>query len=229
MSPTGAHAAVGGVGEPARLAQRDRPSPTADEGWSGAARRPRAAVPATPRPWPQRTGRVEPASCRVGRKSGTAVVTPHLTIMPWRSSVRDRHSSACQCRVLTSHRVIDFGIAHAWDGTQLTHAGASLGTPGFIDPEQVRGLPARSPADVFALGGVVAFASTGQPPFGEGPPSRCSTAWCTNRPTWPVCRSSCAISCRRAWPSNRSADPPQRRSSNGVLYLTPSGVLCGRL
>ncbi|MBP2336118.1 hypothetical protein JOF41_002296 [Saccharothrix coeruleofusca] len=66
-------------------------------------------------------------------------------------------------------RIIDFGIARALDRTQLTRTGTGVGTPGFIAPEQVRGLPAGPEADVFALGGVLAYAATGRPPFGDGP------------------------------------------------------------
>lgn len=65
-------------------------------------------------------------------------------------------------------RVIDFGIAHAIGTSTLTHAGARVGTPGFIAPEQVVGDPVGPAADVFALGAVLVHAATGHLPFGEG-------------------------------------------------------------
>lgn len=65
-------------------------------------------------------------------------------------------------------RVIDFGIAHAIGTSGLTHAGARVGTPGFISPEQVIGDPVGPTADVFALGAVLVYAATGHLPFGEG-------------------------------------------------------------
>ncbi|MEX5710508.1 PASTA domain-containing protein [Parafrankia sp. FMc6] len=65
--------------------------------------------------------------------------------------------------------VIDFGIAHALDGTtQLSRT--STGTPAFMAPEQARGEGVGPAADVFAWGGVVVFAATGRPPFGTGRP-----------------------------------------------------------
>ncbi|MGX1032934.1 protein kinase domain-containing protein [Streptomyces sp. SAI-097] len=66
-------------------------------------------------------------------------------------------------------RVIDFGIARAAGDLGLTEAGAMIGTPGFMAPEQVAGDDAGPAADVFALGAVLAFAATGEQPFGSGP------------------------------------------------------------
>ncbi|WP_119288405.1 serine/threonine-protein kinase [Streptomyces sp. YIM 130001] len=67
-------------------------------------------------------------------------------------------------------RVIDFGIAQALEGTVLTGEGTSIGTPGFMSPEQVEGGELGPSSDVFALGAVLAFAATGHEPFGQGPP-----------------------------------------------------------
>ncbi|MGI5454997.1 bifunctional serine/threonine-protein kinase/ABC transporter substrate-binding protein [Streptomyces sp. CA-249302] len=71
---------------------------------------------------------------------------------------------------LDGPRLIDFGIARAADDTALTASGLVVGTPGFLAPEQAQGQPATSAGDVFALGCVLAYASTGAPPFGTGTP-----------------------------------------------------------
>ena len=73
----------------------------------------------------------------------------------------------------TGPRVIDFGIVRAADlGAGLTRAGVHLGTPAFMAPEQFEdGAELTAAADVFAWGGVVAYAGTGRLPFGEGPVS----------------------------------------------------------
>lgn len=68
----------------------------------------------------------------------------------------------------TGPKVIDFGIAQAVDATVLTRTGITVGSPGFMAPEQVLGQAAQ-PADVFAWGLTVAYAATGQSPFGVGP------------------------------------------------------------
>ncbi|WP_089099587.1 serine/threonine-protein kinase [Streptomyces hyaluromycini] len=62
--------------------------------------------------------------------------------------------------------LIDFGIARATDGTaSLTSSGVSIGSPGYMSPEQILGKGATGAADVFSLGAVLAYAANGAPPF----------------------------------------------------------------
>ncbi|ARF56179.1 serine/threonine-protein kinase [Streptomyces gilvosporeus] len=65
-------------------------------------------------------------------------------------------------------RVIDFGIARALEAVAdgMTRTGATLGSPGFMAPEQVRGEPIGPACDVFCLGSVLMYAATGRQPFG---------------------------------------------------------------
>jgi hypothetical protein len=68
--------------------------------------------------------------------------------------------------------VIDFGISRATQGvTQLTSAGMTIGTPGYMSPEQAQVLPVGPASDVFSLGCVLAYAATGTPPFGGENPA----------------------------------------------------------
>ncbi|MFI0506410.1 protein kinase [Streptomyces albogriseolus] len=62
--------------------------------------------------------------------------------------------------------LIDFGIARATDSTaSLTSTGVSIGSPGYMSPEQILGKGVTGAADVFSLGAVLAYAATGAPPF----------------------------------------------------------------
>ena len=62
--------------------------------------------------------------------------------------------------------LIDFGIARATDGTaSLTSTGVSVGSPGYMSPEQILGKGITGAADVFSLGAALAYAATGEPPF----------------------------------------------------------------
>ena len=65
-------------------------------------------------------------------------------------------------------RVIDFGISRAVESTALTQAGLVIGSPGYMSPEQAMGHEVGPPSDIFSLGTVLAFAATGQGPFGTG-------------------------------------------------------------
>jgi len=65
-------------------------------------------------------------------------------------------------------RVIDFGISRAAEASTLTHTGLVVGSAGFMSPEQAEGRETGPPSDVFSLGAVLAFAATGEGPFGTG-------------------------------------------------------------
>jgi hypothetical protein len=64
-------------------------------------------------------------------------------------------------------RVIDFGIARA-EASTVTRTGLVFGSPGFMSPQQAEGGEVGPASDVFSLGTVLAFAATGEGPFGTG-------------------------------------------------------------
>jgi hypothetical protein len=65
--------------------------------------------------------------------------------------------------------LIDFGLARVAEDDRITRTGWLLGTPGYLAPEVLYGHEPTTAADVHAWAATVAFAGTGQPPFGRGP------------------------------------------------------------
>ncbi|HWG25759.1 serine/threonine-protein kinase [Actinospica sp.] len=66
-------------------------------------------------------------------------------------------------------RVVDFGIARTADATTLSVSGWTMGTPGYMAPEQIADPRSVGPAvDVFALGAVLVFATTALSPYSGG-------------------------------------------------------------
>jgi serine/threonine protein kinase len=64
-------------------------------------------------------------------------------------------------------KVIDFGIAQTLDSTAVTKTGTTIGSAGYMAPEQIMGR-AGPPVDVFAWAVTIGFAASGRPPFGTG-------------------------------------------------------------
>ncbi|MFO0555582.1 MAG: serine/threonine-protein kinase [Polyangiaceae bacterium] len=63
-------------------------------------------------------------------------------------------------------KLLDFGVVRTPRvELALTQAGAMVGTPAFMAPEQARGDPVGPPSDVFALGALLFACLTGKSPF----------------------------------------------------------------
>ena len=63
-----------------------------------------------------------------------------------------------------SVKVADFGIAHV-DQSQLTQVGSVLGTPAYMSPEQILGMPVDGRSDLFSVGVILYQFLTGERPF----------------------------------------------------------------
>jgi tRNA A-37 threonylcarbamoyl transferase component Bud32 len=78
--------------------------------------------------------------------------------------------------------VTDFGIAALEGDPTLTVTGALIGTPAYMAPEQVRGLPATPLSDMWSLGATLYSAVEGRPPFGATSPEAALIAVATEQP-----------------------------------------------
>lgn len=61
--------------------------------------------------------------------------------------------------------VIDFGISVATDSTTITRPGDVVGTLRYMAPEALHGRPVTRLADIYSLGALAVFATTGLPPY----------------------------------------------------------------
>lgn len=62
-------------------------------------------------------------------------------------------------------RLLDFGLAAVQGGERLTIAGSTLGTIGYMSPEQIEGKAMDQRSDIFSLGVVLYEMLAGLPPF----------------------------------------------------------------
>ncbi len=67
-------------------------------------------------------------------------------------------------------KVLDFGVSVLQEAVALTKTGVFVGTTSWLSPEQVRGQTVASASDVFNLGLLLVYASTGEHAFGDGRP-----------------------------------------------------------
>ena len=61
-------------------------------------------------------------------------------------------------------KVADFGIAHI-ESSNMTQAGTVMGTPSYMSPEQIMGLPVDGRSDLFSCGVILYQFLTGERPF----------------------------------------------------------------
>ncbi len=135
-------------------------------------------------------------------------------------------------------RVTDFGLAKRSSvDSQLTATGQVVGTPAYMSPEQARDSKEVGPAsDVYALGAILYFMLTGQPPFhaesvtdllikvvmeAPVPPSQL-------QPGIPADVEALCLQCLAKLPADRFADADGLMDALAPIadqYLTPSANL----
>ena len=80
-------------------------------------------------------------------------------------SHRDVKSANIMLTRAAQVKIMDFGLAHVGDRSQLTKTGSTLGTPAYMSPEQALGKSADRRSDIWSLGVVIYEMVTGRLPF----------------------------------------------------------------
>ncbi|MEU1075847.1 MULTISPECIES: serine/threonine-protein kinase [unclassified Streptomyces] len=135
------------------------------------------ADPEGPRPWLATAYIPGPSLQRAVQKSGPfpersvralgAALVEALTAIHGASLIHRDLKPANVLLAQDGPRVIDFGISRLCEHSGLTLTGTTIGSPGYMSPEQIQGLRVEPSTDVFSLGSVLAYAATGTSPFGE--------------------------------------------------------------
>ncbi|HEY1702747.1 MAG TPA: protein kinase [Trebonia sp.] len=118
--------------------------------------------------------------------------------------------------------VIDFGIAQVTDSISITQTGLAVGSPGYMAPEQVTGR-AGAEADIFTWALVVAYAASGQPPFGTGPTAAILHRITSSRPDVSAIPSQLRSLVKRAI----AKDPQRRPAAADLLRELPPAAWAG--
>ncbi|WP_158647565.1 serine/threonine-protein kinase [Actinoplanes sp. ATCC 53533] len=119
--------------------------------------------------------------------------------------------------LLGTDRVVltDFGIAAIDDATALTATGQMVGSPAYLAPERINGLPATAATDLWAVGVTLYAAVTGRSPFQRDDTQATFAAILTSRPTPPAHAG-------RLWPVIKDLlvkDPARRLTTERARQL----------
>ncbi len=113
-------------------------------------------------------GRLPPArACAVAYQILSALETAHRAGIVHRDVKPDNVFLVSTAGHEDFVKLLDFGIAKlaSEDSMKLTDASTILGTPSFMAPEQVRGVPVDHRADLYAVGATMYLALTGRLPI----------------------------------------------------------------
>jgi len=83
-------------------------------------------------------------------------------------------------------KLMDFGIARSGDESTLTMTGTTLGSLGYMSPEQVKGEPTDARSDLYSVGISLYEMATGRRPFRESSDYSIMAAQVNQPPTPPI-------------------------------------------
>ena len=123
-------------------------------------------------------------------------------------------------------KLMDFGIARFLDEVQVTMTGALVGSPAFMSPEQAKEMPLDPRSDLFSLGTVLFYLTTGCLPFsGSNPSLILKNVIEGNRPTVTELCPSVSSGLSDVIEGLMATDPSERFQSAGEVERALLGAL----
>ncbi|MFC1500728.1 protein kinase [Candidatus Zixiibacteriota bacterium] len=123
-------------------------------------------------------------------------------------------------------KMMDFGLVHLEDRSQLTRTGTMMGTISYVSPEQVSGQPVDRRSDLFSLGVVLHEMVTGKLPFQGTSEAEILYAIINNAPPSPsIIRDDMPEQVESIISKMLEKDPEQRYQSCAKLVADLKGAL----
>ncbi|MFV1949664.1 MAG: serine/threonine protein kinase [Anaerolineales bacterium] len=115
--------------------------------------------------------------------------------------------------------IVDFGLAWLDETTSITATGLILGTPRYMSPEQIRGIPVDRRTDLYSLAVILYEMLSGKAPF-DNPNNNAVLLQKLHTPPSPITELNPAIpaAVERALAVGLAVEPENRFASGGELY-----------
>lgn len=122
-------------------------------------------------------------------------------------------------------KLMDFGLARALGGPNLTQRGVIVGTPAYLPPEQALGKRSDTRSDLYSLGCVLYEMATGKPPFHGDEPVKVIFSHINDLPIMPrKLAPEIPAALEQVILKLLAKDPDQRYQSAGELFQALKSV-----
>jgi len=125
-------------------------------------------------------------------------------------------------------KLMDFGLARALGGPNLTQRGVIIGTPAYLPPEQALGKRSDTRSDLYSLGCVLYEMVTGRPPFHGDDPVKVIFSHINDLPMMPrKLAPEIPTALEQVILKLLAKDPDQRYQSAGEFFQALKSVIEG--
>ncbi|HEX2650767.1 MAG TPA: serine/threonine-protein kinase [Burkholderiales bacterium] len=127
-------------------------------------------------------------------------------------------------------KLTDFGVARMTDGPtgEATRMGKQIGTPSYMSPEQIQGVPLDRRSDVFSAGIIFYQFLTGKKPFESGSQFGLQAKIVQEHPVWPSALVQVPPEFDRVMARALAKEPDQRYGTAGKFAAALKRLLEGK-